>query len=46
MPYGEFPAKIVIAPQHDLRAKMTVEVKSWDEVIRLQRARYEILEWE
>ena len=39
-----YPRKIVIAPCHDLRQKTTVIVKSFEQVLNAQRARYEIIE--
>jgi hypothetical protein len=38
-----YPREIEIAPSSDLRQKATFIVRSFEEVIKLQRMRYEIL---
>lgn len=40
-----YPRKIVIAPSSDLHQKVTVVVKSFEEVLNAQRNRYEIIDW-
>lgn len=40
----KFPCRIVVAPCEDLRFRYTIEVKSFEQIVKLQRLRFEIIE--